>query len=355
MSRLFRVIGAVILSVFLCYSSPGAGAESLDFRKLKKTSERVQDTSDVTWSEPVRMWSAPRPLNFLETGELHGELLWVVSDKHKIMLSQGRSLSKISRGIEKTMDGTILSMDLHSLPNQFGSALLTVIHEYNSELLSTLFYVRQTKEKLSLQRYKQIPLKAVRPVGDFLYQQRYDPGRLWQPNINRLGTSKSKFKVGRTVTSSDKTRLLSMTSIGNRRFLTLDKAGNLRLLEDGSILDQVDVNFGLNPVAVYPRGDSVEPEPVRIPPVWLFKRKLVVTVNSPDQTGGVQNWLTSEPDRSRLRVFHLKDKRLHPVGRSETYPGIITDLEVSSFNPNQVIWIRRTDEETILEVVDFTR
>lgn len=146
-----------------------------------------------------------------------------------------------------------------------------------------------------------------------------------------------------------------MTAIGKQRFITLDKGGDLRLLEDGKSLDNVEGDFGHGPGAVYPRGDRVEPEPVRIPPAWLPDRKLVVTVNNPDQTGGIQNWVFSGSDQSRLRVFRLQNKKLQPVGRVESYPGIITDLEVSSFNAGQVIWIRRTDETTFFEVLDLTR
>ncbi|MFB6346745.1 MAG: hypothetical protein ABEK50_13400 [bacterium] len=349
------MFGALIFPVLFCFSPEPAEARSLDFRKLEQHSIRNHDTTGISLSEPVRIWTSTRRLNFLETGQLHGELLWAVTDDHTILLNRGRSPSAVTSGITKTMDGTIVSMDLHPLPKQLEAVLLSVVHKYSNQLLSTLYYVRYSEGELSLDRYRQIPLKAVRPVGGFLYQQRYDPARLWYSNVNRLRTSTGEFSVAQTVSAPENSRLLSMTALGNRRFVTLDKNGNLRLLEEGVILDNVDGDFGHSPLAVYPRGDRVQPEPVRIPPAWLPKRKLVVTVNNPDQTGGIQNWVFSGPNQTRLRVFRLQNKELRPVASTEFYPGIITDLEVSTFNSDQVIWIRRSDNSTFFEVLDFSR
>ena len=334
-------------------------AQTIDFGKMDVEKESSRNISKLL-TETQQLWEGQTENLQIETGMLDGKLLVLTATNQRLRVNLGNELDLLEGEVSRRIPGKILLLDSHSLPNRSGRALVTVTFLTGDEFRTTVLVVSREAGEINLQKFDSKPWKMIRPVGDRMFSQTFDPNKLWQNDISFLRTTRTGYVNDRETDLPEGIRLTSLARLSDERWVGTNGNGNLVLLEGGKILSTVEGDFGAPSHVLKPlnnswrRGD--QGEPVRITPEVIEGEELLVVMENPPVQTGLQGFLSPGSDPSTLKFFSYGDNELTERSMVGPFEGRVLDVEVPPANPNQLLWLRKLSEErVVLEMLDLSR
>lgn len=351
-----------VLLLVLLLTTVGANtstAQTVDFENLD-TERETQDLPDLLQRKKT-LWSGRTETLYFETGVLADELLTVSATANRLHVNTGQTLRLLNGELQEKIAGRILYLDLNSVRGHNKIALLTVASLVQDTLRSRVFTLRQdADEDLSLNEFYRSNWSLVRPVGDQMFRQQYDPQSLWVDEIQAMTTTQSGYEPAKALNLPERARLSSLTRIDGERWSFVDARGALTLVKNGSVTTKIKGNFASTPDKIQPSRanwqQGTRTEPIRLPPVVLPERNTLAVMYNPNPSGGLMGWLYGSSSPSSIELFSYDDDSLEFSGSIGPLRSRILDVEVPEANPNQLLWLRTSGrDEVSLEMIDFSK
>ena len=350
-TRTITLILCIFFLPILATEVPGQGVDFRDLEPGEQTGPKrlnLLEQRHVIWEDQAEDLVA-------EIATLKRQLLWVSATSRRLHVSHGNRLSLYPGQIEKRISGKILALDVHPLPNLREQVLISVNYLKGDELRTEILTYHASQQKL--QSVHSQSEAALRPLGAFLYGQKYGQVRNWDSDIHRIKTAQGKFSWESTVPFPDHTRLLQMTSVFDDVFVSLNSAGNLVIHRKQTVHDVVEGPFGASTRALPSKAPRQQQnrDTVRIAPTWLDNRNLVAVARNPQLKRGLLEFI-GQGEQSFIEFFRWNSRaqRLEKASQIGPMNGRILDTMVSQENPDQFLWIRKNANGMVkLELIDF--
>lgn len=363
MNQFNRLIFLLVVSL-LAFTFVGIpGVQSYDFSRLGEPSNQTREprnfTNDV---QSLRTGSIPG-LSQFEVDAIDGKLVWIVGADRTLHLSTGNNPKFTPGDYTRELSGTIVKLDLFPLVNQSNQALLTVIVKSSSTLKTNIFSVKLSGQHSLLRKIENKNNHVLRPIGNYLLGQTFDPSAVWQKTIYRYRTTKSGYQQDVPVhLPVSQPRLLSLSSLGEDRWAMITQSGDLTLLTNRSVLDTVDGNFGATQHNLSSnRAMSKRPEttePIRLPPNYIQSQDLLSVTRNPSSSWGLGSLLFggNTAGNAVIKLFQVRRNQLVRAGSIGPLNGRIVDVDSPQTSPEQLLWVRVEKPDTFhLEMIDFSK
>ncbi len=351
--RISSILPPIILLTFLLVSS--VHGQSFDFGELE-TKEEQKTVKNLLEDKEV-LWRGDVDVRQFETGFFDDQLVIFYVTGTTLHWKQGRSLDFSSPDHSKELPGKVLYLDFAQLPERPGQSLITTTFMAQNQFKTRLFLYEPSDQEFSLTKISERNWELVRVVGSQLLSQEYDPSRIWRSKIQNLVIEDGQYQRGDPYTTSDEVRLMSLRKLPNDQLLHIDRKGNLELLDGKERITQLDGQYGATPEILKPLNENWrrtdQQEPVRLPPqVVPSGKRLAVSVN-PSQSSGLQGLLFGGDKSSSIEIIRLEDQSLVVETTIGSLDGPVLDYEIPPANPDQLLWLRRSDSGTLLEMVEI--
>lgn len=355
-----RTFSPIFLSLTFLLSLAAAPlvAQPIDFGKMAEEKEREELSTLLT--ETRTLWQGEAEQLQFETGVLDDELLVLSATNRRLRFSVGNEFDPLEGDYSQRIPGKILFLDLHSLPNRPEIALSTVTFLTGQELKTNVFMIRLNEGEPEVTSFHEATWKLLRPVGNRMMSQVFDPGELWQNEIHLLRTTQSGYSRDEPVSLPEGSRLMSVTRLDEQRRVSINGEGDLVLSRNDEVLSTVEGDFGATSHVLEPlRGNwrrTDKQEPVRLAPEHVEGEELIVVMVNPPVRTGLQGFFSQGNSPSTIKFFSFRGNELTEQSLLGPYEGRVLDLEVSPANPDQLLWTRRTPNgRVLLEMLDMSR
>jgi hypothetical protein len=358
MNRFSTRVFCRCLFLFLVFSIPfKLPAQSFDFGKLDNA-EKQESVTDLLEEKEV-LWKGNVDVRQFETGFLNDRLVVFYTTGNSLHLRKGNSLDFADPDRSEDLPGKVLYLDYADLPSRKGQSLVTVTFMSQNQFKTQLYLFKYTDDEMSLQKIAERPWELVRVVNQQLLGQNYDPSRIWEPTIHTLTIQEESYAEGETYQLPSEARLMSLRSLEADTHVFIDGGGNLNLTNGGRILNQQKGQYGATPELLKPMNENWrrtdKMEPVRLPPeVGPSGDRLAVTVNPP-KPSGLQGLFFGGNASSSVEIIRLENQSFISESSVGPFNNPVLDLEIPPANPDQLLWIRRTEANNlVLEMIELT-
>jgi hypothetical protein len=350
---------STILTIIVIFSSflvPEVQGQSFDFGELETKEE--QNTATNLLKDKEVLWRGDVDVRQFETGFPNDQLVVFYTTGTNLHWKQGSSIDFSSPDHSEELPGKVLYLDWARLPERPGQSLITTTFMAQNQFKTRLYLYEPNDQESTLTRIAQRNWELVRVVGSQLLSQEYDPSEIWGSPVFTLTIEDGSYQKDDPYPLPDDVRLMSLRKLSDDQLIHIGRHGNLELLDGKETVAQLDGQYGATPEILKPLRENWRrtdrQEPIRLPPEVISDGDRLAVSFNPPQSSGLQGLLTGGGGSSSIEIIRLEDQSLVPESSIGSFENPVLDFEIPPANPNQLLWLRRSDSGTIvLEMVEL--